>query len=145
MNEETKILAEVRKMFNLIKRYTQHEMDAFKNNELTPVQWMVLAYIAEPTNKELCQRDIENAFNIRRSTVSSIIQTIEEKGFVERVSVKGDARLKKLLLTNKAKQMRDILGQRMGLLEEKMKKGITKEEFTLFYKVMAKINNNLEN
>ena len=144
MNEKSKILAEVRKMFNLMKRCTQHEMEIFNNNELTPVQWMVLGYISETDNKELYQRDIELAFNIRRSTVSSIIQTIEEKGFIERQSVKDDARLKKLVLTDKSKKMRDTLMNRIELLEEKMTKGITKDEFAMFYRVIEKINHNLE-
>ena len=144
MDKEAQILGKIRKMFNLMKRYTHHEMDAFSNNELTPVQWMVLGYISENCGQELYQRDIEQAFNIRKSTVSSVIQTIEDKGFIQREAVKGDARLKKLVLTEKSQKMGSILMSKIDELEEKMKTGIAEDELEVFYKVIEKINHNLE-
>ena len=47
------------------------------------------------------QKDIEQRFAVGRSTVTNLIQLMEKKGFVKRESVKQDARLKKVILTEK--------------------------------------------
>lgn len=45
------------------------------------------------------QRDLEAFFKLRRSTVSSQLNTLERKGLLRRVTVSHDARLKQLVLT----------------------------------------------
>ena len=45
------------------------------------------------------QRDLEAFFKLRRSTVSSQLNTLERKGLLRRVAVSHDARLKQLVLT----------------------------------------------
>ena len=44
---------------------------------------------------DVYQKDIESFFKLRRSTVSSQLDTLEKKGLIQRVPVSHDARLKK--------------------------------------------------
>jgi len=144
MNDDKKILSELRKMFNLIRRNTHHEFENIQNPDLTPMQLMALGFIGENSNRSIFQRDIESAFNIRRSTVSNVIGQLEEKGYIERQSVKDDARLKKIVLTTKSKKMEEALFERLGIIEEEMKKGVSKEKLTIFFDVIDSINKNME-
>ena len=144
MNEELKVMVEMKKMFNMLKRYADKNIEQLQNNDLTPVQIMILGYISENSNRDLFQRDIETAFNIRRSTVTNVVQMIEKKGFIKRESVKNDARLKKIVLTDKSIKLGEIFIKMMDSLEEKIKVGITQEEFKSFFHVIEKINRNLE-
>ena len=54
------------------------------------------------TEVDLRQKDFEQQFNIRRSTASNILALIEKNGLIQRESVPYDARLKKIVLTDKA-------------------------------------------
>lgn len=144
MNEESNVLVEMKKMFNIIKRYADNNLEQLLCNDLTPVQGMVLGFIIKSSYKDLYQRDIESAFNIRRSSVTNVIQTIERKGFIKRQYVENDKRLKKIVLTDKAVKLGKSFKGIMDSLENRIKEGITKEEFEIFFKVMEKINRNLE-
>ena len=77
-----------------------------EDSDLTPVQQQLLKFILlESAHKPIFQRDIEEAFQIRRSTVTGIIKLIEQKGYITRTSVESDARLKQLVPTEKAEAL----------------------------------------
>ena len=67
---------------------------------------------------------------------------MEKNGYVRRVSVLSDARLKKLVLTEKAKatgiQHRNNLDEFEAILEE----GLSPEEISVFKTVLAKVVEN---
>ena len=67
------------------------------------------------------QKDLENAFGIRRSTVSKTVELMEQKGLVLRESVNGDARLKRLSLTKKAEEIIDAVSRGVDRMEEDIK------------------------
>ena len=90
------------------------------------------------------QKDFEQEFNIRRSTASNILALIEKNGLITRESVPYDARLKKIVLTQKALDIQCIVDKAFENLEETIKKDITDEELQMFFRVIDKINNNLE-
>jgi DNA-binding MarR family transcriptional regulator len=69
---------------------------------LTGVQARILGFVYHKSNKrDIFQRDIEEELDIRRSSVTSVLQLMEKNGFIKRVSVSEDARLKKIILTEK--------------------------------------------
>ena len=76
-------------------------------NGLTGIQTRVLGHIhmEEVRGNSVYQRDIEEVFRIKRSSVTSVLQTLEKKGLIYRESVPGDARMKKLVLTDAAREM----------------------------------------
>ena len=94
--------------------------------------------------KDIFQKDFESEFSIRRSTASSILKTMEQNGFVERISVPYDARLKKIVLTEKAVEMHKKETKKIEIIENTLKKGITNDELIAFYNVVDKIKANLE-
>ena len=73
-------------------------------DEVTLMHGWVMRYLYENREQVICQKDIEHTFDIRRSTVTNIIQLMEKKGYVERRSVPGDARLKCVSLTAKGEE-----------------------------------------
>src|SRR5215510_7586463 len=100
MREEKSILVEMKRLNS-----TFHRNNCFDEIDLTPVQFMLLLYLFDNEDKDMFQRDIEATFKIRRSTVTNLIQSVEKKGYVKRESVESDARLKRLCLTDKAKEI----------------------------------------
>ena len=122
---------------NLINADFKKEMD-----DLTGKNGWIIAYIASHKDKEVFQRDMEEEFSISRSTVSSIVQLMEKKGFVTRESVDHDARLKKLVLTPKALEIYAHMVEQYKISEEIMRRGISFDELEVFFGVLEKIRNN---
>ena len=76
-------------------------------------------------HKDLYQKDIEEEFQIRKSTVTGYVQLMEKNGYLTRESVKGDARKKRLVPTEKAEGLRQAILEDIKLSEKRMEKGIT--------------------
>lgn len=76
-------------------------------DSLTVMQKHILKFILlETLHREIYQKDIEEEFQIRKSTVTGILQLMEKNGFIYRESVEKDARLKRIVPTKKAEALR---------------------------------------
>lgn len=103
----------------------------------------VIGYVAH-SKKDVYQRDIERAFNIRRSSVSKMLALMEKRGLVERVAVNRDARLKKIVLTDKALEIHKIAEEDRMQVEKQLLSGLSNEELSCFVKVLDKLEANAE-
>ena len=75
--------------------------------DLTIMQKHILKFILlETMHKDLYQKDIEEEFQIRKSTVTGYVQLMEKNGYLTRESDKEDARKKRLVPTEKAEGLR---------------------------------------
>lgn len=134
-----KIGMEVRVLSKYIGRYLNNIQSQY---DITGPQGLILMYIYQ-TDEDVYQRDIEKFFNIRRSTATGLITSLEEKEYIIKESVMSDARLKKLVLTKKAKNAVSLVDTQVVQLEEKMLQGISEEEIQTFRKIIAKMTKNL--
>ena len=97
--------------------------------DLTIMQKHILKFILlETMHKDLYQKDIEEEFQIRKSTVTGYVQLMEKNGYLTRESVKGDARKKRLVPTEKAEGLRQAILEDIKLSEKRMEKGIPEED-----------------
>ena len=126
---------------NRIKRRMRVAAEALG---ITDTQGRVLQYIWEESEKrEVFQKDIEDEFDIRRSSVTQVIQILERDGLIVRESVERDARLKKLVLTKKAIHIQEVMNGKIRELEFQMQKDISEEEREIFLKILSKIKRNV--
>lgn len=113
-------------------------------DQLTVMNGWILRYLSMSEGKEVFQKDIENEFGITRSTVTGIIKLMEQKGFITRVSVPRDARLKQLVLTDMGRKYEEQMGSQMRQNNLHLQKNITKEEMEVFLRVIDKIKQNVK-
>ena len=92
---------EVHTLHNLIGRAILLCLDKAPEDVTTMHGWMI-EYLFNRQDEDVYQRDLEEHFSMRRSTVSRMLQLMERNGLVARASVGSDARLKKITLTPKA-------------------------------------------
>lgn len=144
MNHHKHIGFEIKTLSNLIKRQFDQSSNKKEIDNLTGTNGWVIGYLANNQHRDVFQRDLELEFSIRRSTASKILQLMEKKGFIKRESVEYDARLKKLVLTEKALEVHAIAQQGINQLEKKISKGLTNEEIETFFNIAEKIKKNLE-
>lgn len=124
---------------NLTMRVKEAGLD-----EVTMMHGWIIRYLYHNREKDVYQKDIEKMFSVRRSTVTNLIQLMEKKGYVRRESVAADARLKKVLLTEKGIESHETIEKMIDYIEEELTDGISEEELRVFYEVIRKITDNVE-
>ena len=136
---------ELKSAVNLLDR-RMHTCDGlFTGKRATPMQGRITKYLYENADKgDLFQRDLEQYFSIRRSTATGILNLMEHSGLLCRESVDYDARLKKLVLTERGREYHLRFSRHIAETEALMSRGLTAEELECFFSVMEKIRANLE-
>lgn len=129
---------------NLIRRRLDVRFTEAGLNELCGMQGPMIGYIYNRSKtQDIFQKDIEKEFNIRRSTATVMLQNLEQKGLIVRQMVDYDARLKKILLTEKATEYHLHVREQIDAFHEELENGITEEEKEEFFRILEKIKSNL--
>lgn len=133
----------VRMLNHQLKRNQKPE-EAVEDDELTPMQRHILNYILlETLHRDIYQKNLEEEFQVRKSTVSGILKLIEKNGFIYRESVKEDARLKRILPTKKAEALRPSILEHIHETEIRMTEGASEQDLFLCKKVLYQMCQNL--
>lgn len=121
-----------------------HPIDKVVIEDLTIMQKHILKYILlETMHRDLYQKDIEEEFQIRKSTVTGYVQLMEKNGFLTRESDKDDARKKRLVPTAKAEELRGLILEDIKRNEKMMVEGIKEEDVTICKQVLYHVLENL--
>jgi DNA-binding MarR family transcriptional regulator len=139
---DRKIGKRIRCTSTKIKRVIEN-LDSIKRlDNISGTNGFIIVFIYK-SKEDVYQKDIEKEFGITRSTASNIISLMEKKNLIIREKVDDDARLKKLSLTEEAKNYaRDVLND-LKLFEDKITKDIKDDDLDTFISVLEKIENNL--
>ena len=133
----------VRMLNHQLKRNQKPE-EAVEDDELTPMQRHILNYILlETLHRDIYQKNLEEEFQVRKSTVSGILKLIEKNGFIYRESVKEDDRLKRILPTKKAEALRPSILEHIHETEIRMTEGVSEQDLFLCKKVLYQMCQNL--
>lgn len=135
---------EIGMLGNLLRRQMSCPADC-GDGHLTGMQSRIIHHlILEEVKGDSFQRDIETFFRIRRSTATGLLQLMERNGLLRREPVTHDARLKRLVLTEKARALDESIGRRIEQTESVMKRGIDQEKLEIWFGVCKQIRANLE-
>lgn len=143
VKQEERVGFEIRKLDHMLERNIQANVRAAGIDEVTLMHGWIIRYLYMNRERDVFQKDIEQYFSIGRSTVTNIIQLMEKKGFILRESVEHDARLKKVILTEKGIQNHEMIENLIEKLDASLIEGITDEELAVFYSVIEKLGKNL--
>ena len=132
------IPAQMRRVNNLISRRQNGVED------VTAMHGWILAYLYNSRDREVFQRDIERAFSITRSTVTNILQLMEKKGYIRRVSVPQDARLKRLILTDAGAEAHQQIMRSLRQTDQYISGLLTAEENAELLRLLNKLRAGLE-
>ncbi len=142
-NPPCHIGAEVKALTHAYRRQFAEAIRQAGVEDLSAMQGHVIGYLYYSRDKDIFQRDIEETFNITRSSVTGIVKLMEEKGYITRQSVQGDARLKKLSLTLKGMEHHQRAMAAIAQVESEAVLGLTQEEIDLFRTLCTRIRTNL--
>lgn len=134
----------IRKIYSLILRRLERTEVRKKLESATGNNCWIIKFLSENQDKDIFQKDLEDAFSIRRSTVSRNLLLMEQKGLIQRVSVPYDARLKKLVLTPKALEFHRMIQNDLQQNDAFLLRNFSPEEQETLLRLLNKLLRNLE-
>jgi DNA-binding MarR family transcriptional regulator len=138
MDKERRMGKEVIIFANRITRTIDKESSKYG---VTGVQGRILGFIYhESSKRDIFQRDIEEDLDIRRSSVTSVLQLMEKNELIKRVSVCQDGRLKKLILTQKGLETHQNVRSCIDKLEESFKSHLSIDEFNILISLIDRLS-----
>lgn len=143
MEQRRSVAFELRTLSNLVKRELRHATGLNGEAGLPPMHGPAVGYFYFHQDEDIFQRDFEKEFEIRRSTATKILQLMEKNGYITRVPVETDGRLKKICLTKKAITLYENLLPKLQEVDIKLESGLTPREREQFFIISDKIKTNL--
>lgn len=144
MCEEKDIGFQIRALSNLIRRDIEKNISEMESRPNGRIHGWAINYFYDNRDKDIFQKDFEEKFSIRRSTASNMLKLMEKDGYIKRVSVKNDARLKKIVLTDKAIKIHTEICKDIAAREKRLREGLTADELDAFFRVTEKLKKNIE-
>lgn len=100
----------------------------FQEYNLTFPQSRVLTYLFDHQDHPcINQRELERALGLKASSVSSLVVTLEQKGFITSARTEEDARSKRIVLTPQARELQTVLDGSAKKIESRLSRGIDEE------------------
>ena len=143
MNKDQYPMRAVANLNRIWHRVIEKEM---ADINLSSIQSRMLGYLyyQSTCGKKVFQRELEEEFKIRRSSITSVLQILEKKGLVKRIGVEGDARRKELILTETGMSVQQTVLERLDRLEGMIEGILDPEELDTFLDCIYKIETRLK-
>lgn len=104
----------------------------------------IIMFLARNRDRDIYQHTIEQKFCISRSTASRVLALMERKGLIVRESVAHDARLKKIVLTEKADAIVADLTANGERVERLLSRGFTPTETEQLMQYVQRLRDNVD-
>ena len=112
---------------------------------ITGVQSRIMHFIlVHCQDGTVFQKDVEDAFSLRRSTTTAILQLMEKNCIIIRESVPYDARLKSLVPTDKAARLDEQVRTRILEIDAMLTRDLSPGQQQLFMEIAAQMARNLD-
>ena len=144
MNNSISIGHELAYTNNLIARKIARGGNNKYAMNISPIQVRIVKYLVKQNNKAILQKDMEYLFNIRRSTVSGVIKTMEKNNIIIRENVKDDNKSKEIKLTDDVYKRANDLVKELKELDLELLRDVDKEDLEVFMRVLKNIQDNLK-
>jgi DNA-binding MarR family transcriptional regulator len=106
---------------------------------LTSSQAHMLGYIVKHKDRAVGFQELETFFNLRHSTITGIIQRLEEKGFVTCIQDDVDRRKKRVEPTTKSLELLQNMYEGRVQVEKELTAGICATDLMEFERVLDQI------
>ena len=146
--EEARIIFQLKNLEKRIFRYFLQDQELTEKVKgmptPTPTQLQIIGYLIKHRDEDVYQKELEKLFNLKRATVSGVLQTMEKNGLISRVVDHKDTRTKKILLNEKTRELFFIGKQRLDELEKVLFEGFSKEDLCVLQEALKQMQKNME-
>ena len=144
--EKFRLAGEIRRLNNLIKRYIDADEIFARQKDVTGTHGYILGFVRRKSEEgePVYQKNIEQAFSIRRSSATEILNAMEQNGLLMRVEDESDKRMKKIVLTQKGMDVHTKTVERLDFLDKKLIAELSENELEVLQSVINKLKNKLD-
>jgi len=128
----------IRKLGNEMRK-RKERTETCAGESPTMMQCWVLGYLTRHTDRDVYQRELETNLNIGKSTLTEVLHLMEKNDLVRRESVPEDKRLRKIVLTEKSRQINEAISRDIVETEKKLREGIPDEDMEVFIRTIKKM------
>ena len=128
---------ETGKMINRISnRLRRRSLKVQESIGISGAQGNILDYIlVESVHRNVYQKEIEKEFGLRPSTATEALKLLEEKGLICRIPEEKDGRYKRIVFTQKARDVQTALRREIEESESVLLRGISVSEQRQFLEI----------
>lgn len=140
-----KILFKIATLHKLILRELLKNEQTLKNiSKPSPTQIQIIDYLLKHQKEKVYQKDLEKILNLKRSTISGVLQTMEKNKIIERHISKEDSRIKEITLNTQAQKIHQKKVKQLHNIEQTVTQNINKEDLEKFTEILNKMINNIK-
>lgn len=110
---------------------------------ITYTQATVIGYLKQNMSHEVFQKDIEYHLGLTHSTVSILLNRMEEKNMVSIQSLSTDRRYKRVILTERSMEISDTIHMKIQQITEMLFAGISDTQQQELSEMMKQIIHNI--
>lgn len=103
----------------------------------------IIKYLLDNKDCEVYQKDFETLLNIRKSTISGILSTMEKNKIIKRLPAES-GKGKLIELTPEVLKLGREVISKLKALEDELVEGISEEDMEAFYRVIDKMTENIK-
>ena len=135
---------EIKRMSNKISCFIGDELTKAGFDEIMVTHSWILGFLCHQSERAVYQKDIETRFGMPRSTVANVMKQFEQMGYITRQSDEKDTRLKRIMVTDKGREVQEEIMKSIASINEKMEEGIAEEEKHVLRNIFDKISDNMK-
>lgn len=135
---------EIHRLSNRIHRHMEANRARHKLTDVSVTNTRIICYLYDHREQDIFQKDLEATFGTTRSTASKVLQLMEQKDLIQRLPVKQDARLKKLVLTERSLELHRRMRRNADEMETTLLRGFTPTEKKLLASYLERMQRNLD-
>ena len=117
----------------------------FQNHpEIQQGSSFVLHYLENHKNTNVYQKDFEKYFGFTKSTITGMLNGLEDQGYIRRLKENSDGRLRRIVLTPQGLLLNEEIHQAFQEAEEAVYRLFTAEEYLGLIANLEKVKKYLE-
>ncbi len=135
---------ELMTLAHMMLRKFSKKVEKLYGEEISGMAARIILHISSKKENDVFQRDLEEHFNVRPSTMSANLNQLEKKGFIKRQAMEHDARLKKIILTEKSMHIQEIAEQMRLEMLKQTESVLSPEEIQQMHRFIQKLKKSFE-
>ena len=142
-NEQTSCSYYIRNIAHLMANMQDRCLSSYG---LSNQQARILMFLSKHNirgQRNIKRKDLENYLNLKGSSVTSLMNSLEKNGLLERNQSEKDARRTELSLTDKAKELVQQMDLIFEATDNQLQEGMSEEEKMTFRLLLGIAHNNI--
>lgn len=114
-----------------------------KDMDISPQQGRMISYIVQNEDKGLIQKDLAEVFQRRGASITSMLQGLEKKGYIERRIPENNERQKNIFVLPKGKALVDETNEAFYAAEKELVHALNEDEVQQLTELLRKNDRSL--